>query len=156
MRTCERLVSSGKFITTEPASLLARSYYELLESKQPILGEDILLSWSPHVVTLYLFFWCLWKDMHMTQYLLIIVLLWILWFSSYHHHHHYFTNQSQMHASLLLFSWPEEENKIKKYEIWGFYTGVNFWDVTWYSRDLNLQATCSPPVCFVQPPCGFL
>lgn len=40
MRTCERLVCSGRFITTEPASLLARSYYELLESKQPILGSS--------------------------------------------------------------------------------------------------------------------
>lgn len=40
MRTCERLVSSGRFIPTEPAGLLARSYYELLESKQPILGEQ--------------------------------------------------------------------------------------------------------------------
>lgn len=46
MRTCERLVSSGKFITTEPAGLLARSYYELLESKQPILGTDGLVSQS--------------------------------------------------------------------------------------------------------------
>jgi len=43
MRTCERLVCSGRFITTEPASLLARSYYELLESKQPILGADGLI-----------------------------------------------------------------------------------------------------------------
>jgi hypothetical protein len=44
MRTCERLVSSGRFITTEPAGLLARSYYELLESKQPILGADGLIN----------------------------------------------------------------------------------------------------------------
>jgi protein phosphatase PTC7 len=43
MRTCERLVCSGRFITTEPAGLLARSYYELLESKQPILGADRLI-----------------------------------------------------------------------------------------------------------------
>lgn len=45
MRTCERLVSSGRFITTEPAGLLARSYYELLESKQPILGANGLIIW---------------------------------------------------------------------------------------------------------------
>lgn len=38
MRTCERLVSMGRFTPSEPAGLLARSYYELLESKQPILG----------------------------------------------------------------------------------------------------------------------
>jgi protein phosphatase PTC7 len=44
MRTCERLVSSGRFITTEPAGLLARGYYELLESKQPILGADGLIN----------------------------------------------------------------------------------------------------------------
>nr|CAD7453932.1 unnamed protein product [Timema tahoe] len=40
MRTCERLVSCGRFVPTEPAGLLARSYYELLESKQPILGSS--------------------------------------------------------------------------------------------------------------------
>lgn len=40
MRTCERLVSMGKFRPTEPAGLLARSYYELLENKQPILGKQ--------------------------------------------------------------------------------------------------------------------
>lgn len=39
MKTCERLVSVDKFAPTEPAGLLARSYYELLESKQPILGK---------------------------------------------------------------------------------------------------------------------
>lgn len=39
MRTCERLVNLGKFTPTEPAGLLARSYYELLENKQPILGH---------------------------------------------------------------------------------------------------------------------
>nr|CAD7264006.1 unnamed protein product [Timema shepardi] len=42
MRTCERLVLCGRFVPTEPAGLLARSYYELLESKQPILA--VLLS----------------------------------------------------------------------------------------------------------------
>ncbi|TGZ47424.1 Uncharacterized protein DBV15_00090 [Temnothorax longispinosus] len=40
MRTCERLVSMGRFTPTEPAGLLARSYYELLENKQPILGSS--------------------------------------------------------------------------------------------------------------------
>ncbi|KOX72941.1 Protein phosphatase PTC7 like protein [Melipona quadrifasciata] len=40
MRTCERLVSMGRFTPSEPAGLLARSYYELLESKQPILGSS--------------------------------------------------------------------------------------------------------------------
>ncbi|XP_076167937.1 protein phosphatase PTC7 homolog isoform X2 [Ptiloglossa arizonensis] len=40
MRTCERLVSMGRFTSSEPAGLLARSYYELLENKQPILGSS--------------------------------------------------------------------------------------------------------------------
>lgn len=40
MSTCERLVSMGKFKPSEPAGLLARSYYELLETKQPILGSS--------------------------------------------------------------------------------------------------------------------
>ncbi|XP_046681140.1 protein phosphatase PTC7 homolog [Homalodisca vitripennis] len=40
MRTCDRLVTTGRFCNTEPASLLARSYYELLENKQPILGSS--------------------------------------------------------------------------------------------------------------------
>lgn len=31
-----------RFTPTEPAGLLARSYYELLESKQPILGAWII------------------------------------------------------------------------------------------------------------------
>lgn len=44
MRTCERLVSMGRFTPTEPAGLLARSYYELLENKQPILGKQIAFS----------------------------------------------------------------------------------------------------------------
>jgi len=39
MKTCERLVSVGRFTPMEPAGLLARSYYELLENKQPILGK---------------------------------------------------------------------------------------------------------------------
>ncbi|CAB0001231.1 unnamed protein product [Nesidiocoris tenuis] len=37
MQTCERLVTSGRF-NGEPGNLLARSYYELLENKQPVLG----------------------------------------------------------------------------------------------------------------------
>uniref|UniRef100_A0A1B6DJJ8 Protein phosphatase n=1 Tax=Clastoptera arizonana TaxID=38151 RepID=A0A1B6DJJ8_9HEMI len=40
MKTCDRLVTTGRFNTTQPASLLARSYYELLENKQPILGSS--------------------------------------------------------------------------------------------------------------------
>lgn len=38
MRTCERLVSSGRFSHSDPANLLANSYYELLEHKQPVSG----------------------------------------------------------------------------------------------------------------------
>lgn len=44
MRTCERLVSMGRFTPSEPAGLLARSYYELLENKQPILGTEYNVS----------------------------------------------------------------------------------------------------------------
>lgn len=39
MTTCERLVSLGKLNPNEPNKLLAQSYYELLENKQPILGN---------------------------------------------------------------------------------------------------------------------
>lgn len=41
MTTCERLVSLGKVKPNEPNKLLAQSYYELLENKQPILGMTI-------------------------------------------------------------------------------------------------------------------
>ncbi|XP_017778075.1 PREDICTED: protein phosphatase PTC7 homolog [Nicrophorus vespilloides] len=40
MRTCERLVKLGKFIPNNPSDLLARSYYELLHHKKPILGSS--------------------------------------------------------------------------------------------------------------------
>lgn len=40
MRTCERLVTTGKFKLNDPADLLARSYSELLQSKKPILGSS--------------------------------------------------------------------------------------------------------------------
>lgn len=40
MKTCERLVCSGRLKSVLPATLLARSYYELLESKRPILGSS--------------------------------------------------------------------------------------------------------------------
>lgn len=43
MKTCERLVTKGRFLPTNPADLLAKSYQELLESKQPILGKYIVL-----------------------------------------------------------------------------------------------------------------
>lgn len=42
MTTCERLVSLGKVKPNEPNKLLAQSYYELLENKQPILGKKIV------------------------------------------------------------------------------------------------------------------
>lgn len=41
MRTCERLVQMGHFKLSEPSDLLAKSYYELLEHKKPILGEKL-------------------------------------------------------------------------------------------------------------------
>ncbi|XP_030040866.1 protein phosphatase PTC7 homolog [Manduca sexta] len=40
MRTCERLVQMGHFKLSEPGDLLAKSYYELLEHKKPILGSS--------------------------------------------------------------------------------------------------------------------
>lgn len=43
MTTCERLVSLGKLKPNEPNKLLAQSYYELLENKQPILGKEYLV-----------------------------------------------------------------------------------------------------------------
>lgn len=42
MRTCERLVQMGHFKLSEPGDLLAKSYYELLEHKKPILGNLLL------------------------------------------------------------------------------------------------------------------
>lgn len=41
MTTCERLVTLGKVKPNEPNKLLAQSYYELLENKQPILGKKV-------------------------------------------------------------------------------------------------------------------
>lgn len=40
MRTCERLVSSGRFNPCAPGSIIAKSYYELLESKEHIIGSS--------------------------------------------------------------------------------------------------------------------
>uniref|UniRef100_A0A6M2DKC7 Protein phosphatase n=1 Tax=Xenopsylla cheopis TaxID=163159 RepID=A0A6M2DKC7_XENCH len=40
MKTCERLVQVGKFKPNNPGNLLARSYWELLEHKKPILGSS--------------------------------------------------------------------------------------------------------------------
>lgn len=40
MKACERLVTNGGFRPSNPATLLARSYHELLESKQQILGSS--------------------------------------------------------------------------------------------------------------------
>ncbi|XP_064461225.1 protein phosphatase PTC7 homolog [Ornithodoros turicata] len=40
MRTCERIACSGKFNLNSPASILASSYYELLENKRQIIGSS--------------------------------------------------------------------------------------------------------------------
>ncbi|CAG9774033.1 unnamed protein product [Ceutorhynchus assimilis] len=40
MKTCERLVSLGRFNPTNPSELLASSYYELLHNKKAILGSS--------------------------------------------------------------------------------------------------------------------
>ncbi|KAF2902119.1 hypothetical protein ILUMI_04068 [Ignelater luminosus] len=40
MQTCERLVKMGRFTSTNPSELLARSYYELLHHKKAILGSS--------------------------------------------------------------------------------------------------------------------
>lgn len=46
MQTCERLVTSGSCSPSDPAMLLARSYRELLENKQPIIGETFFLNFA--------------------------------------------------------------------------------------------------------------
>ena len=58
MRTCERLVSMGRFTPSEPAGLLARSYYELLESKQPILGIRSNLWFTNFFFFFFFFIFC--------------------------------------------------------------------------------------------------
>ncbi|XP_019646720.1 PREDICTED: protein phosphatase PTC7 homolog [Branchiostoma belcheri] len=40
MKTCERLVQAGRFKPALPIGLIAASYYELLESKGPIVGSS--------------------------------------------------------------------------------------------------------------------
>lgn len=40
MRTCERLVQAGRFSPNNPSELLAKSYYELIHHKKPILGSS--------------------------------------------------------------------------------------------------------------------
>lgn len=43
MRTCERLVTMGRFNARSPSSIIANSYYELMESKEQIIGEIVKL-----------------------------------------------------------------------------------------------------------------
>ncbi|XP_076344822.1 protein phosphatase PTC7 homolog isoform X1 [Tachypleus tridentatus] len=54
METCERLVITGHFNPQCPAGIIATSYYELLESKQQILGSStacvIILNRTDHTV----------------------------------------------------------------------------------------------------------
>ncbi|XP_023232950.1 protein phosphatase PTC7 homolog [Centruroides sculpturatus] len=40
MRTCERIVLSGRFNPQSPAGIIAASYYELLENKEHIIGSS--------------------------------------------------------------------------------------------------------------------
>lgn len=40
MRTCERLVKEGRFTPSHPVGILTSGYYELLQNKVPLLGED--------------------------------------------------------------------------------------------------------------------
>ncbi|KAG7169254.1 phosphatase PTC7-like, partial [Homarus americanus] len=40
MRVSERVVRSGRFAPSEPAAIIARAYYELLENKTHILGSS--------------------------------------------------------------------------------------------------------------------
>nr|XP_037283052.1 protein phosphatase PTC7 homolog isoform X1 [Rhipicephalus microplus] len=40
MRNCERVVHSGRFKPNSPASIIASSYYELLENKRHIIGSS--------------------------------------------------------------------------------------------------------------------
>ena len=39
MRICERIVLSGSFSSSDPAKVIARAYYELLENKAHIIGK---------------------------------------------------------------------------------------------------------------------
>ncbi|XP_076312760.1 protein phosphatase PTC7 homolog isoform X2 [Tachypleus tridentatus] len=54
MEACERLVSTGRFNPQCPAGIIAASYYELLESKQQIIGSStacvIILNRTDHTV----------------------------------------------------------------------------------------------------------
>ncbi|KAK8780304.1 hypothetical protein V5799_018357 [Amblyomma americanum] len=43
MRNCERVVHSGRFKPNSPASIIASSYYELLENKRHIIEGDLIL-----------------------------------------------------------------------------------------------------------------
>lgn len=43
MRTCERLVKEGRFTPSNPVGILTSGYYELLQNKVPLLGEDTQL-----------------------------------------------------------------------------------------------------------------
>ena len=49
MTVSERVVRSGRFKASEPAAIIARAYYELLENKTHILGE---LALSPQYKTI--------------------------------------------------------------------------------------------------------
>lgn len=40
MKTCERIVLSGRFNPQSPAGIIAASYYELLENKESIIGSS--------------------------------------------------------------------------------------------------------------------
>lgn len=39
MKTCERLVKEGRFVSSSPVGVLTTGYYELLQNKVPLLGE---------------------------------------------------------------------------------------------------------------------
>jgi len=43
MRTCERLVKEGRFTPSNPVGILTSGYFELLQNKVPLLGEDALV-----------------------------------------------------------------------------------------------------------------
>lgn len=39
MQACERLVTEGRYQPQSPANIIAASYHEILEQKEPLIGE---------------------------------------------------------------------------------------------------------------------
>ena len=55
MATCERMVKLGKFSPQNPVDILASSYQELLQAKEPLVGQYFVLYFSDQSCSLFLF-----------------------------------------------------------------------------------------------------